>query len=287
MPRRAALLAVLATAASLTAAATPAGAEVRIGSNLLSQPDSAGACSGVDCTATNLALPSSKQAFQGLVSPVNGTVTAWLYRAAGSAAAQISLRVLHPNGGLSFTGAGTSSSVPVVGGVQGQFGTALSIGIGDAIGVNANGAQIVADAVAGATQGSWTLPPLADGSTRNATVGADAETMVQAIIQPTNTVRFGGIRRNKRKGTASVLVAVPNAGVLAYSGVGVVATGPARVGAPGEIQVRVKSAGKKRSRLRRRGSAWVSPQVSFAPAQGDAGTTFGKLKLIRKTRSPA
>ncbi len=284
MPWRALLLAALAAISLIPAA--PASAEVRVGSNLISQPDSAGVCSAVDCTATNLALPASKRAAQGLVSPVNGRVSAWLYRAAGSAAALISLRVLHPNGGLSLTGAGTSSSVPVVGGVQGQFGTNLPIGIGDAIGVNANGAEIVATGVLAATQGSWTLPPLADGGTRNATVGADAETEVQAIIQPTNTVSFGAIRRNKRKGTASVRIEVPNAGTLKYSGVGVVGSGPGSIDAPGEILISVKARHKKLKRLKKKGSAWVSPQVTFAPIAGDAGTTIGKLKLIRKHHAP-
>jgi hypothetical protein len=286
MPRRAPLLAVLAAAVTLIAAA-PAGAEVRIGSNLLSQPDSAGVCIAVECTATNVALPASKRAAQGLVSPVNGTVSAWLFRAAGSVATQISLRVLHPNGGLSFTGAGTSSAVPVVGGVQGQFGTDLAIGIGDSIGVNANGAEIVATGVPGATQGTWALPPLADGSTRNATVATDAETEVQAIIQPTNTVGFGAVQRNKRKGTATVRIQVPNAGTLSYSGAGIVGSGPASLNAPGELLISVKARRKKRKRLLKKGSAWVSPQVDFAPTQGDAGTTIGKLKLIKKRRSPA
>jgi hypothetical protein len=285
MPWRAALLAALGAAA--LGFATPAGAEIRIGSNLLSQPGGAGVCSAGECTATNLALPPSKQAPQGVASPINGTVTAWLYRSAGPAATLISFRVLHPNGGLSFTGAGTSSSVPVVGGVQGQFATALPIGIGDGIGVNANGAEVVTSGIAGASQGSWTLPPLADGSTRSATVAAGAETMVQAIVQPTNTVGFGAVRRNKRKGTASVVVAVPNAGTLSYAGLGIAATGPPGIEAPGEIQVQIKAVGKKRKRLRKRGTAWVSPQVIFHPTHGDAGTSFGKLKLIRKARSRA
>jgi hypothetical protein len=281
VPWRAIFLAVLSAAITLTPAACQAGAEVRIGSGLLSQPDSAGVCSAA-CTAGNLFLPSSKAAFQGVLSPVNGTVASWLYRSGDSPESPISLRILHPNGGLSFTGAGTSSSVPVFGGIRGQFGTALPIRIGDAIGIDSNGAQIVSTGIAGATQVSWTLPPLADGGTRDATIGTDVETMVQAIIAPTNTVSFGAVQRNRRKGTASIRVQVPNAGTLSYAGVGITGTGPASVNAPGGIQIFVKVRGKKRDRLRKRGSAWVSPQVTFLPVQGDAGTTIDKLKLVKK-----
>src|SRR4051794_17524764 len=221
MPRRAALLAVLAAVISLTAATAPVGAEVRIGSNLISQPDTAGVCGPTECTAGNIALPPAKRALQGVLSPVNGTIASWLYRAGASSPNPISLQVLHPNGGLSFTATGTSSAVPVVGGVQGQFGTALPIGIGDAIGLRTQGAQVLTSGIAGATQISWTSPALAQGSTRDGAVTADVETLVQAIIAPTSSVGFGAIERRKKKGTAGIRVSVPNAGTLSYSGLGV------------------------------------------------------------------
>src|SRR5882672_8018383 len=105
MPRRASLLAALAVAITLIAAGTAAGAALRIGSNLISTPTTAGVCD-VDCTVANLALPGSNRAPDGIVSPVNGAVTNWSYRSGAPSGPPISLRVLHPTGGLSFTGAG-------------------------------------------------------------------------------------------------------------------------------------------------------------------------------------
>jgi len=286
MPRRASLLAALA-ATTLIAVAAPAGAAVRIGSNLISTPTSAGVCTAMDCTVVNLVLPGSNQTPDGIVSPVNGVVTNWSYRSGAPSGPPISLRVLHPTGALSFTGAGTTPSVSVFGGIRGLFPADLPIETGDYIALEANGAQVLADGVAGAVQGSWTGPPLADGSTRSATANPGVETMVQATIQPTNTVRFGAVQRRKGKGTATVTVAVPNAGSLSYAGAGTRVTGPAAIAGPGRISVSVKATRRKLKRLKKKGNAHVQPQIVFTPAGGDPGTTVEKLKLIRKPRSAA
>ena len=286
MPRRAAFLAALVAAAT-TLAAAPAGAAVRIGSNLISTPTTAGVCSGTDCTIANLALPAANQAPDGLVSTVNGTVGNWSYRSAGPSGPPISLRVLHPTGGLGFTGAGTTVSTPVFGGIRGLFPANLPIRIGDIIGLDANGAEVMTVGVAGATQVSWTGPPLADGGNRAGAADAGVETMVQATIQPTNTVSVGAVARRKRKGTASLTVEVPNAGTLSYGGPGVRVTGPGSTAGPGQISVLVAAAGKKLKRLKKRGNAHVQPEIVFTPRLGDTGTTTEKLKLLRKRRSPA
>jgi hypothetical protein len=285
MPRRAVFLAALA--AALIAATAPAYASVRIGSSLISTPSSAGVCSGTDCTVANLALPASGQTFDGLTSFVNGTVTNWSYRSAAPSGPPLSLRVIHPAGGLSFTGAGTTVSTPVFGGIRGLFPANLPIVIGDSIGLDANSAQVMSDGIAGATQVAWTGPPLADGSTRAGAAVTGVETMVQATIQPTNTVRPGAVRRRKRKGTATVTVDVPNAGTLSYGGPGVRVTGPASIAAPGQISILVSAKGRKLKRLRKKGNANVQPEIHFTPRLGDPGTTVKKLKLIRKPRSSA
>lgn len=285
MPRRAVFLAALA--AALTAAAAPAPAAVRIGSNLISTPTTAGVCSATDCTISNLALPAANRTPDGLVSPVNGTVGNWSYRSAGPSDPPISLRVLHPTGGLGFTGAGTTVSTPVFGGIRGLFPANLPIRIGDYIGLDANSAQVMTTGVAGSTTVSWTGPPLGDGATRAGSADAGVETMVQATIQPTNTVRLAAVRRRKRTGKASLTVEVPNAGTLSYGGPGVRVNGPGSISGPGEIAVIVAAARKKLRTLKRRGSAHVQPQIVFTPRLGDPGTTVEKLKLIRKPRSSA
>src|SRR5436190_7138406 len=96
-----------AAVAALLVLASPAGASVTIGSKLQPTPnDNIGGYCMTVCTGMNLALPGSSTAAGGLTAPMDGVVVNWRVRS-GSDGNQIALRVLHPNGGNSFTGAGT------------------------------------------------------------------------------------------------------------------------------------------------------------------------------------
>jgi hypothetical protein len=69
-----------------------------------------------------------------------------------------------------------------------------------------------------------------------------------ATLTPTNRFTFGQVRRNRKKGSATLSVNFPNPGNLALSGKGVksVPAGPTVVTGPGDVLLRIKAAGKKR-----------------------------------------
>jgi hypothetical protein len=98
-----------------------------------------------------------------VVSPVDGVVVRW--RLVPQAAADAyALRVLHPEGGKSFVGAGTSiSQVASTTAIQ-TFPTNLPIKAGDAIGINSlkNSPTMRAATVVGGSQIYWN-PALPDG----------------------------------------------------------------------------------------------------------------------------
>jgi hypothetical protein len=99
-------------AAAVAAYAGSAQGAVTIGSNLAGTPatnDPGCAVNGIPCTATNLSLPPSSLAPGGLFSPVNGTVTSW--RLGRPSAHQISLQVVRPVSGSTYTGVATSAPV--------------------------------------------------------------------------------------------------------------------------------------------------------------------------------
>jgi hypothetical protein len=260
---------------------------VTIGSNLSAIP-AITVCPAVDCTATNLTLVPATVAPGGLTSPVNGTVTSWGFRSTGAAAGDpVRLRVLRgvttavfPTG----TGAGTSAAVPDASGVVGPNPTSLAIGAGDSVGLDFNSAVVAANTPS-ARMTDWLVPPLADGSTRDASgTFSNTELLVQATVEPTNTVTFGTVVPNKKKGTATVTMTVPNAGALSYGGLGVKVVGPASAAAPGDFQLIVKATGKGRKKLTKKGRASAAFNVGFTPVGGRFGATNELVTLRKKLK---
>ena len=269
---------------ALAASVASAPAAVTIGSNLAT-PDTTNApgCN-TSCTAVNLALPASSTAPGGLNSPVNGTVTSWSVRA--NTGPNLRLRVLRPAAGTTFSGVATSGPAGFTGpGISNPIATALPISLGDAIGLDSPNGNLIFGLTPAGTTAFWNMPVLADGATRQADgTGSGRELLVQATIEPTNTVTFGAITRNKKKGTATVTVTVPNPGQLIYAGTGVSVTGPASVTAPGDIQVTVRATGKKAKKLKRKGKTSVSFGTTFTPNFGAAGIAPESIILRKKLK---
>lgn len=286
--RRKGLLVSGLTIAALASLGGVAQGAVTIGSSLgvtanLNDPG----CETVPCTATNLSLPPTSQAPGGLLSPVNGTATSWKLGAMN--ADTISLQVMRPVSGTTYTGVSTSTPVSYMlnmGDPIPSNQTSLPIQIGDGLGLRDPNENFVYANTAGAQVGAWYLVPggpLGDGQTRAADiVGNNREALVQATIEPTNTLTFGALARNKKKGTATVSLTVPNPGQLIYAGQSVSVTGPASVAAPGEIQLTVRAKGKKAKKLRKKGKVSISFGTTFTPNFGAAGITPESFTLRKK-----
>jgi hypothetical protein len=279
----------LALVAFLALAAAPAGAAVVIGSNLTSTANNNTNCNSVDCTIVNLSLGAGQTAPGGLTSPVNGTVTSWSFKSNSASGNPVSLRILTQVSGTTFTGAGTSGSVPDAAGIVGPNPTSLPIKAGDFIGLNGNSELFEASGVGGATQAWWTMPQLVDGTTRAAGGSSSTtEVLVQATIEPTanpsNTVTFGTAVLHKKKGTATLPVSIPGPGTLTYGGAGVKVSGPTSVSSAGAISLTISATGKKRKKLRAKGKVAISVSVTFTPTNGTANTQSDALKLKRKLK---
>ena len=282
MRRRGSLLMGLAAAAVVATAGTAQGS-VTIGSTLVSPANESGPCSA-PCTVTNQVLVSSSLAPGGLASPVNGTVKSWSFRAQ-AAGYTVGLRILQPTSGNSFTGAGTSSGVTSVGGVQGPIATSLPIRAGDHIGLNASaGSIILCDCGSPNLALSWTSPTLADGDSREGSVVFNREVLVQATVEPTNKVTFGKVKRDKKRGSAKVTINVPNPGTLKYGGSRVSVAGPSSLVIGTAIQLTVNAKGKSKKKLDENGKVKVALDVTFTPTGGTAATAATKVKLQKKLR---
>jgi hypothetical protein len=106
--------------------------------------------------------------------------------------------------------------------------------------------------------------------------------------EPSNAFTVGAITRDKKKGTATVRVNVPNPGELTASGDGVKPASARRaktgrsVGA-GQAQLLIKAKGKKKRKLNETGKAKLNVVITYTPTGGSPNTQSVKVKL-KKTR---
>jgi hypothetical protein len=287
MRSRGTLLVGLAAVALIATAGAAQGA-VTIGSNLMTLHSTNMPGCNIACTATNLTLVDSNTAPGGLTSPVNGTVTSWRLRA--NTAPEVRLRILRPAGGSSFTGVGTSGPANFTGpGLSGPIPTSLPISAGDGVGLeNPSGRLIYGANLLGGTI-FWNMPVLADGSTRVADgSGPMVETLVQATVEPTSALGLSAAPvLNKKKGTATLTVSVPNPGQLDFSGTGISIAETAAVKtvtAPGPVKFLIRATGKKLKKLKTKGKVGVTATFTFTTTGGAASTQSKSLKLKKKLK---
>lgn len=179
-------------AAALAAPASSLGAAT-IGSNLNGNTDDdlPGYCNAapLGCTATNLSLPAGSAAAGGVTSPINGVVTSWKVKSNdGTGTQSLSMRVLRPAGGASYTGAGTSAPIAPSVGIN-TASTQLRINAGDSIGLNNSQSKLVFANTPGANTLAWGNPNgfangLNDGATGTGQAFGNKETLVQANVEP-------------------------------------------------------------------------------------------------------
>ena len=106
--------------------------------------------------------------------------------------------------------------------------------------------------------------------------------------KPSNVFNFGKLKRNKKKGTATVPVFVPGPGTLSLSGNGIKtqratrATASTAVPAAGTVKLLVKTKGAKRHQLKKKGKVKVKINVTFTPTYGDPNTQSERVKLVKK-----
>lgn len=275
--RRWVAVGALVALAALSAAPSGAGASVTIGSSLLQEPNS-----GEDCSGCTYVLQSSAgaPAQDGVVSPVNGTVTGWRIRT-GAFTRQITFRVVRALGGGLYTGAGTTPAVtPPLSQIT-PYPFTLPINKGDLIGITcgctgggssffrAGGTSLRF----GSFAGSDLLP---DGGVSAPNTTKLAETTLQAIIEPTSD--FTAKVKAKSNGKVKLTATLPNGGTLVSSGKRIKRK-ETSVSASGEVSLTLKPTGSTRDKLEDGNSVKAKIKFEFTPTGGIEATEKSKLKL--------
>jgi hypothetical protein len=141
-----------------------------------------------------------------VTSPISGTILRW--RVTGASGGPLTLRVLRPVGGLTYTAVGSSAPVVPASSSTQVFPTSIPIQAGDVIGIqNTNKTdELGVMATAGAQFLGW-QPPLSEGETREA---KEAPTGIEpgfnADVQPRPTVTALGPASGSFLGGTAVAV---------------------------------------------------------------------------------
>lgn len=221
------------------------------------------------------------------VVPGNGTITSWSHNfAAGNQTMR--MEIFRQVAGLTYKVVAHDGPYPLVGGALNTFQANIPVRAGDVLGLHhsqpsmttcpyffAPGDQILSK------NGN-----LADGEEADFEVSpVDRRLNITAVFVPSNGFTLGAITRNKKKGTATIVVNVPNAGEVTGSGTRVEVAGGAgavsskTVNTPGDVQLLIKAKGKKKRKLAKTGKVKVTPTITYVPTGGDPSSQSVTVKL--------
>jgi hypothetical protein len=94
-------------------------------------------------------------------------------------------------------------------------------------------------------------------------------------------ISLGGVKLNKRKGTATLSVKIPGAGTLTATGKGIakVKKSAKQAQKPKTLKLTIKAKGKAKKQLAEEGTAKVGAKVTFKPTSGSPVTKTKKITL--------
>jgi hypothetical protein len=224
------------------------------------------------------------------VVPANGTITSWSHNANPIASQMLAFKVFRQVTGLTYMAVGHDGPRPLAPGTVNTFSDlSIPVKAGDIIGLNK---PVGGPACIFGVPGESYLQRdgnLADGQPGDFTMNSDSRVNIAATVVPSNAFTVAGTKRNKKRGTATLTVDVPNAGDLVLSGKGVKTQRAGRgavasktVTAAGTVKLLIKAKGKKKRKLNTTGKVKVNPKVTYTPTGGDPSTQSKKLKLKKR-----
>jgi hypothetical protein len=276
-------------ATALIAAPAGAGAAVTLGETFV--PNIGNTCNGgPDWEVVQTARASGRS----YAAPLNGVLTSWSFQA-GLQETVLTLRVFRPTGTAhQYQVIGDASELKTVAASSGlhTFPTQIAVQAGDLIGIRSTTGACASftgndgdtyDFNFGTATGVGALGDFEDGS--------EFIEDISAVLEPTNSIALGAIQRNKKKGTATLNLTLPNPGELTGSGNGVKAASTrvtiSKSVTAGAAQLMIKASGKKKKKLNANGKVKLNVAVTFTPKFGGPNTQSVKVKLKKKLKKSA
>ena len=221
-------------------------------------------------------------------TPAQGTITSWTMFASAGSDQQVKFKVFRKIGEpakYEAVGHSETRTLTPTGTSGNSFPTSISVRAGDLIGIRPVTSIHCAFAQQGSMFGSR-IGDLADGDSGDFNTGLVGALDIQATLVPENSFSVVTTQRNKKNGTASVTLNLPNPGDLSGSGNGAKVSSsrasPSKAVPAGPATLLVKAKGKKKRTLNDTGKAKLNIAVTYRPTGGDPTTQPLKVKLRKK-----
>jgi hypothetical protein len=269
-------------ALSLAASASPAAASVTIGQ--LDPNPGAFLC---PATARDYAQGTVASG-NPYVVPEVGTITSWSLNAAGAANQMLTMKVFRKVGDPArLMVVGHDGPRPLAASTVNTFPASIPVKPGDVLGLNAAGTSMTSCYFTAPGDSVLSkLGNLADGDSDDFISGTGVSLNISAVFAPSNSFTLGATTRNKKKGTATLNLNLPNPGELTASGNGVKAASARAVTSKsvtaGSVQLLIKAKGKKKRKLNETGKVKLNAAITYTPTNGDPSTQSTKLKLKKR-----
>ena len=276
MARRVA--AVLALSCVGLATASPASGSVTIGQVPTNLPPN------VTCPAGDYLQPSVTGG-NLYIAKQAGRITSWTTysNGPGNYAFKVFRRTSDPD---VFQVIAQASEQSLSAGLQ-TFPVDIPVRSGDMIGFHKQGSGSGSCAIGAA--GDAVLQAAGDLAVGNSGAFAplmDRRLNLSASLVPSNEFRITEFTRNTQRGTATLVVEVPNPGVFTLSGKGLKKRHVAKTLAGAvSITFRLVTAGKAKRTLLRKGHSRIGVSLTFAPTGGDPSIQTVAVKLRMKRPS--
>jgi hypothetical protein len=271
----------LGVLAALVAAvcAVPASASVTLGQLA---PTPSGNTPNVDIAQLSVTSGASYQVQEA------GTIVSWSHNAGSGASQKLTMKVFRKTHDPDFyTVVGLDGPHDVTANLVNTFPASIPVQPGDILG-NFAPSGAVATVFNGTPQDQFlnrsSVAGVGLGEEAGFTESPGVRVNLSAVLVPTNTLTLGSTALNKKKGTATLNVTLPNPGDLTATGSGASAASAGRaviskaVGA-GPAQLLVKATGKKRKTLNATGKVKLNMTITYTPTGGDPSFQSVKVKL--------
>lgn len=259
-------------------AARPAGAAVTIGQLAPTSPTP-------QCTSTADFLQPSITGGNLYIAKQAGTITSWSTRSSGAGSTYVFKVFRRTSDPDIFKVIAHAPPHVLTSGVN-TVPVGIAVRSGDMIGLNESGGL---NSCTFSQPGDGLLTrsgSLGDGSSGQFGPQNDVRLNLSAVLVPSNEFSLISITRDRKHGTATLLLNVSNPGLLAISGKGLKKRPTKNIAVAGTAQFNIAAVGKQKRKLERTGKVTLTPTLTFSPAGGDPASSPFPIRLFQRRSIP-